>query len=293
MWREFFRNKSFYLIIIILLQPVVVGAGSFDRGILWEVYKSGQQNNYLLGTIHSDHPSILDLPVEVEKALNRSTSFTAELDLNLSSMLQAQMQLFLPEGKSLKQIVGPRLYAKSVSLMRSYGVPEMLVDRMKPWAIAAQLNLPKSKSGIFLDLKLHQIAQQKGLTTYGLETVAEQMSVFDKLSEHKQKIMLKQAIEDYPSLPGKIAKLIRYYLNRDLRGLYIYSQSEMKRADPAISAILQNKLVNERNHRMVNRMLPRLKKGKAFIAVGVLHLPGENGILQLLEDRGYQLRSVY
>ncbi|RLA04876.1 MAG: hypothetical protein DRQ60_03605 [Gammaproteobacteria bacterium] len=44
---------------------------------------------------------------------------------------------------------------------------------------------------------------------------------------------------------------------------------------------------------MVERLLPILKEGKAFIAVGALHLPGESGLLQRLHKLGYQITHRY
>ena len=53
------------------------------------------------------------------------------------------------------------------------------------------------------------------------------------------------------------------------------------------------RLIDDRNVHMIERMLPRLKQGAAFIAIGALHLPGEKGILQLLTERGYTVSVVY
>ena len=49
----------------------------------------------------------------------------------------------------------------------------------------------------------------------------------------------------------------------------------------------------DRNSRMVERMRPMLDKGGAFIAIGALHLAGEEGVLALLEKQGYRLQSVF
>ena len=288
-----FKNALVFLFLHALLQLFPVWAGDFNKGILWQASKSGFEPSYILGTIHSDAPTVTNLPAPVQKAFDESQSFTAELDLNMASMLQAQMQMMLPTDKSLQKILGRARYQKCVSLMRDYGVPEMIVDRMKPWAIAAQLSLPKPNSGLFLDLKLYQLAQSKGMKIYGLETAAEQMGVFESMTEQQQKSMLDQAIKDYPQMPQKIASLIRYYTRRDLRGMLDFSEHELARSDPAIRQVMVDKLIVDRNYRMVERMQPQLKDGEAFIAVGALHLPGKDGILQLLENRGYRLKAVY
>ena len=44
---------------------------------------------------------------------------------------------------------------------------------------------------------------------------------------------------------------------------------------------------------MVARMMPRLGEGNALVAVGALHLPGRQGILNLLAQEGYHIARVY
>ena len=56
---------------------------------------------------------------------------------------------------------------------------------------------------------------------------------------------------------------------------------------------LMRRLLTERNHNMAQRMPVRLKEGNAFIAVGALHLPGDDGLLQLLSKAGYRVTRVY
>lgn len=290
---RFFGKKALFIFLIMATLPGQAWSGNFDKGILWQVSKPGQTRSYILGTIHSDDPTVTNLPRQVKKALSESKSFTAELDLDMSAMLQAQMQMFLPNDQSLKKIVGLGRYRKCVNLMSGYGVPEMMVDRMKPWAIAAQLSMPKPKSGVFLDIKLYQLAQQRGFKLHGLETVSEQMGVFESMTEEQQLLMLSHAIRDYPSMPQKVSRLIAYYRDRDLRGMMQYSEEELNSTDPELKEIMEERLINARNQRMVERMQPQLVEGLAFIAVGALHLPGNKGILQLLEDRGYRVEAVY
>ena len=289
-----FLNKNVLLVWLLLTSlSMNAWADSSENGILWEVSKSGLQSSYLLGTIHSDDPLVTTLPAKVSNALQQSSSFTAELDLDILQMLQAQMQMLLPENTSLQSVIGEQRYKKAVGLMTSHGVPEAMLSKMKPWAVAAQLSMPKPKSGIFLDLKLYQMAQVQGKKIYGLETVTEQLSIFDNMTKSQQLAMLDQAMKDYALMPGKINTLIKLYVKRDLNGMKRFSDDEMKKMDSSLSSIMEDKLINERNHRMVKRMQPQLTLGKAFIAVGALHLPGEQGILVLLEKQGYKVSVIY
>jgi len=44
---------------------------------------------------------------------------------------------------------------------------------------------------------------------------------------------------------------------------------------------------------MIDRMQPYLLKGDAFIAVGALHLPGDDGIIENLNQQGYTITAIY
>ncbi len=286
-------KRAIWLCLMLLVLPYSAWAGNFDKGILWEVSKAGQLNSYIFGTIHSADPRVTKLPAQLKSILKQARSFTVEVDLNTEAMLQLQSQLFLPANQSLKKIVGPQLYQESVLLMSRYGVPEPIVDKMKPWVVAVELSSPKEKKGLILDLKLYQLAQQQGLKLHGLETVAEQINVFDDLPVKQQKLMLSHAINAFPNMPQKYATLIEYYVQRDLRGLLKFNDEEMSGLDSSLKDVLATRLITKRNHLMVKRMQPQLAQGKAIVAIGALHLPGEEGILQLLENRGYQLKAIY
>jgi len=284
-------TRQLYLFIVLF--PYLCSLAYAGQGLLWKVEKDGAVASYVFGTIHSDDPAITTLPTPVERVFSRTRSFTIELDLDLSTILNAQTLMLLPEEKDLSRMLGEQRYRKCISLMAEHGVPEMLVMRMKPWAIATQLSMPKPTTGLFLDLKMYQQAQAKGIPTYGLETIQEQTDVFDKMTIEQQITILDEAMENYRDLPDMIDTLKRLYLQRDLDGMQAFSKKHMNIGDAKLAGIIQQKLVYERNYRMVERMQIRLKEGDAFIAIGALHLPGEKGILNLLRQKGYRVEAVY
>jgi uncharacterized protein YbaP (TraB family) len=89
------------------------------------------------------------------------------------------------------------------------------------------------------------------------------------------------------------AALREAYLARDL--VAVYDLLNAAKVDDSTGAVarFEQRLVIDRNRRMVDRMGELLQQGNAFVAVGALHLPGEQGILQLLADRGYRVTRVY
>ena len=90
-----------------------------------------------------------------------------------------------------------------------------------------------------------------------------------------------------------LQKLHNYYLQADLAGLMEAALVQKLEVNSKLKQKIQQRLVDNRNDRMVRRMKPYLEKGDACIAVGALHLAGANGILSQLSERGYTVTRVY
>ena len=96
-----------------------------------------------------------------------------------------------------------------------------------------------------------------------------------------------------PALDALHAELLEADKQRDLAGLMALSEAAMQAGDQQLADEFQQHLVVERNHRMSDRMQVYLRQGEVFIAVGALHLPGEEGLLSLLEQQGFTVRRLY
>ncbi|EPF95860.1 hypothetical protein L258_01834 [Brucella abortus 84-0928] len=57
-------------------------------------------------------------------------------------------------------------------------------------------------------------------------------------------------------------------------------------------ALFQKVILTDRNHLMVDRATPLLEKGGVFLAIGALHLPGKEGVVELLRQKGYRLTAL-
>jgi uncharacterized protein YbaP (TraB family) len=185
------------------------------------------------------------------------------------------------------------LYKQVAEAIASRGIPELVLNRMKPWAAAVTLSTPVLETGQVLDLVLYQDALQQDKAVYGLETIREQLDLFDSMSESDQVILLRDAVDNLPELDAMHAELLTVYKQRDIDGLLAINEISMQTGDQRLSKDFQRRVMDDRNHRMAERMQPYLQQGKAFVAVGALHLPGEEGLLNLLEQQGYTVRRVY
>lgn len=287
------RRLSLLAILFIFIPAMEIQAAKAQLGIVWKIEREGNLPSYVMGTVHSDDKRVLRLPKAVKTIFDQTSSFTAELKLEPSTMQQAAMMMFDLSGPGLESVIGSSRYQVIVPLMNEYGFNSIQLQKMKPWAVAVSLSMPKSRAGPILDTFLYQLAQTQNKNLYGLETVQEQISVFETLNRQQQIALLDEAIQQHKNLAVVYEELIEIYLQRNLTALEKASEKYMNMGDPSLTDKLNQTILIERNYRMVRRMQARLKEGNSFIAVGALHLPGDEGILRLLQKQGYRVTAIY
>lgn len=263
-----------------------------ERGLLWRIEAAGRPS-YLFGTIHSEDPRVTDLSTPVKTTLDGASRFVMELVPNEDVAIQLATRMVMTDGRRLKELLGGEAYATAVSALAERGVPPELVERLKPWSIVMLLSMPTPKGGLALDLVLYARAKEKGQPTFGLETAQEQLDVFDKMAMPDQVQLAKETLKQVNVLPAMLAAVHTAYLSRDLARLSEINERYTKSGNAALAERVMSRLLAQRNQRMVQRMEPYLKQGNAFIAVGALHLPGKEGLLALLRERGYRVNAVW
>lgn len=281
------------VLFLILIFPLLVNAAEFSKGLLWEITSPGGKVSHLLGTMHSDDPRITHLASPVAKEFNRAKSFTGEVMMDMATIMSMSQMMYYTDGTQLKDVIGEKRFRKCTELLVQYGIPDFMVGLMKPWAVATTISLPIPETGQFLDLILFQQAMAAGKAVYGLETAHEQMSVMDDMPLDEQITMLDEAMENFKNLPEIFQRFLNAYLSRDLAQLQKLNEEFVSESDPKVAKRFEDNLVIKRNYLMTERMQPRLREGEAFIAVGALHLPGKEGILNLLSKQGYKIKAVY
>ncbi len=291
--------KAFLLCLTLLVSNVLhaevtaefISETGYDKGILWKISSAGGKISYLFGTIHVEDPKVTRLNRKLVRAIQRSKSMSLELIPDPQLQQKAMLAMLYTDGRTLKSVIGPDLYRRSIKAMNARGMPEQMVSLMKPWAVSTMLSLPKATTGEFLDKKLYKLAKIRGLKTYALESFEEQMTVFNSLSRKEQIKMLKHTLNDLKNIPAQFEQLKAAWLNSDLALLESLSVQQL---DPShTSAQFKENILDNRNITMLDRMQPRLEEGRAFIAVGALHLAGKKGLLHLLAEKGYTVEMVY
>ncbi len=275
------------------LIAITASASPGATGLLWRVTAPDGAANHLFGTMHSADPRVTQLAAPVAAAFDEATRVVLELDMRPATMAATAQLLMLRNGGTLQDAIPPSLYREVIKLGTDKGLPEASLAVMKPWAVGLMLATPPQKRGEFLDKKLATMARESGKPIVGLETPDEQLSVFDGLSSADQLQLLTDIIAELDQLPQFYAEIEEAYMARDLDRILALGRQDLEGDDARLAEILLTGLIDDRNQRMAERLDVLLRNGDSFIAVGALHLPGEQGLIALLRARGYQLARIW
>ena len=266
------------------------------KGLLWKIERQGMSDSYLYGTMHVGDPRVVNLAPEVERAFMQTDHFVMEVLMNFKAMGYMASASFFSDGRTLKDVMGYLEYKRLTSLInKRIFLPEDVVKHMKPWAVLMLLMMPvdqQAQSAAALDMVLYRRANQRKLELTGLETAQEQIAVFDSMSMEDQLWMLNRSIKEIDITDAQLPDMLNAYIDRDLAQLVRIQQAFMYE-DSEVDDRFMHQLLDVRNEKMTKRILPVLRQGNAFIAIGALHLPGKEGVLHLLEQQGYTVTSIY
>lgn len=268
------------------------GTEIFSKGLLFKIEKPEYPQSFIFGTIHSGDSRVLDISEPVKAALAGADQYVMEVVLDGSSILSSIGNLWIPGGEKLSDVIGESLYQQVIDTAGVAGLPRETFTYMKPWVVMIMFSLPPGNYDNILDVSLMKMALKQNKNISGLETAQEQFEVFDGMAVEDQAVLLKNTLKYYPNLTKQFESLLLAYLEKDLEKLTIIGHSQVEAKEQALFDRMMKRLVNDRNERMVSRLLPKLQSTSNFVAVGALHLPGEDGLLNLLNKQGFTVTRI-
>jgi hypothetical protein len=263
------------------------------EGLLWQVQAGHAPPSWLFGTIHSEDPRVLRVPESVEQALASARELLLEMVPDPDNLAELVREMLLPDEGDLEGLLGPRLMRRTQTALIELGVAPAVARRMRPWAAVLVLSMPRARTGVVLDLALYQRALALERPVAALESVGEQVAIFAELAERDQIALLRGSLDELQEGQRVQAELVEAYLASDLERMRRLGEQAMAGQEPRLAREIHRRLITDRNRRMLERMRPSLDHGGAFVAVGALHLPGEDGLLAGLAGLGYRLRRIY
>jgi len=186
------------------------------------------------------------------------------------------------------------LNEEDYQLVKSYaaenlGMYAMLIDKLMPIFVAGLITemMMGDDMETTVDEFFEKTAMEKEKMTIGIETIEEQLSALSQISLKEQAEMLAEQLQTMDEDSVTFEKLMECYREQNLKCLHEIYASE------GISESFDKALVDSRNRVMAHRVDSIIRLQPTFIAVGALHLPGENGLIELLRKSGFTVSPVF
>ncbi len=288
-------------LLLILLFPTlafaqVVGNG-YNNSLIYKI--QGKQNTvYLLGSIHVLAEEYYPLTRAFSYAYYDSSKVVFEIDPEVlfSTAIPRKFEnmIKLPSGKTLKHVLSPKTYRLLKTRCEKMKVPWDKIHHYKPWVMYLLLGVPFDSSIEFradlgIENHFYRMAKDAGKETGGLESIQDQLNVFDKLSWKEQDQLLFDLISIRNSKDHQKAflKLVKDWHKGNLQGLEDMVEAQ-KKYPKFYKAILV-----DRNRNWIPQIEAFLTGEKnILVVVGAAHLAGEDGLITLLNEKGYTLERV-
>ncbi len=263
-----------------------------DNALFWRISQNGREAGFLLGTIHSEDPRVLDFTDTFIAQLTSCQVFAMEMVPDLPTLTRLTDYMQYPDATTLQHTIGQQRFDRVMQALSNYQVPLDWKMKMKVWAVMMTLSVPPPETGFFMDLSLSMRAAGSGLKIAGLETLEQQLAFLENMPIDYQLVLLDQALADFQQASEIHRQMVDAYLRDDLAVLSQLSNAQFDQLDAAIKDYFVGLGIKARNRRMLENLLPMLQDSRVFVAVGALHFAGAEGLVALLRGQGYTLTPL-
>ena len=296
------RNKIFKYTSLLLSLTGFISCESksqFNRAkdnktLLWGITGNGLQKPvYVYGTMHLLCAKDALLSSNLKQVISDADEIYFEIDMDdFGELLTGFKQGKMKNDTTLADLYSSDEYQRVKDFFAGHGMRMELqmLNKMQPMLISAlvyQAILPcEQADGI--ELSIMQFAHQYKKEIRGLETAAFQASVLDNIPYAAQAKELLYSIDSVQSTASETEQMMKLYKEQDLDKLLDYSL----KSEGGTTTEVQDVMINQRNENWVNQFPVITKNKTLLIAVGAGHLGGKAGLLNLLKEKGYQVRPL-
>ena len=271
-------------------------ADRFTRGLLWRVQRDGIAASHVFGTLHAADARLAELPQPVRAAFDASRVLMLEYVADGYGRGRFLEAATFVDRRTLESVIGPADFERAWRELEPSGLTREFVNKLKPWGVLVNLRSSWEPAAVASpEARLQALARERRIAVAQVEEVEEQVFTFDELPMDSQVALLRHGLARRADLEALAERTLQAYLARDLAGLWRL-QDAFVQGDPEIAThygAFVKRVVLDRSVVMAYRMQRELRRGRAFVALGALHLYGERGVLALLQEDGYRVQRVY
>ena len=275
-----------------------------ETGLLWKITGNNlNQPSYLFGTHHLIPLSFLDSIDGLQDAFMATEQTIGELDMNNIGEMQMQLMMgsIMPDEYSYNELLNDEDRAILDQTLNEYiGAGLNQFQQMKPAMLNTLLSVmmykklyPSDEEGLSMDEHFQKEARNRYRQTLGLETAQDQIDVlFNAQTIEKQAESLMCNIKNIDYGKQQMDKLMKAYYAQDLTAMAkLYEEEDPNNPCPSTDDE-KDELNKNRNEKWMELLPEMIGKKSSFIAVGCLHLVGEDGLINMLRKEGYTLEAV-
>ena len=290
---------------ILLLFALMMLAFASQAQLLWKVSGNGlSRPSYIMGTYHFAPASMMEKIPGMQQALEGCDVVVGEIEkeslLNPESQMLMAQAMMAPADSTLDKLFSPEDYAIVEQVFNKYfgamGVKLSQMNMLKPSAISLQMQamqavkyFPNFNESEVIDMAVQTTANEMGRPSIGLETIEEQTDLLFNGPLTEQAEGLLDACKKDDLFTVQSSAIVEAYMAQDLNRIEaIFTDPELGGEDAeAMDALIYN-----RNRNWAEKLHKMMPERAALVCVGVGHLPGDQGLLQLLRNRGYTVEPM-
>lgn len=245
---------------------------------------------YLFGTVHVLRPGLNWLKDDVKAAFDKSDELVLEvIEPSDPTVVQGIVSTMAtnPQGTTLRSLLPAPVLTKYESTLGTLGIPAVALDQYEPWFASVTLTtVPLLMKGYDLNSGAEKIltaaAKQQNKPLGQLETIEQQLGIFDSLATKEQVAFLDVTLDGVPEVTTQIDTLVDAWGKADLDTLDTLLNEGMESYPGLYDALLTN-----RNANWATWIKARMEKpGTVFMAVGAAHLVGKDSVQAQLDKVG-------
>lgn len=267
-------------------------ADSGGDGLVWAL--RGEHNTvYIAGSVHLLRPDGAPLPAPLEHAYRAAESLLMEIDLDdLDPTAGARFtaaHAVYGADRSLRGAIGEARWQKTADLAQQLGLPLAVIERFEPWAVALLLSVAQlQQAGLSIEAGVEQqLARRASVDAKpieGLETLEQQLKLFDGLDEAAQIRFLELTVDDAASVAAELGSIDAAW-----RAGREPELAQLLRDEYARFPELFELLVDRRNAAWIEPLRALLgRRDDVLVVVGALHLVGDGSVIDLLRRAGLE-----
>jgi len=271
-----------------------------DKAFFWQV-TSDTATVYLLGSIHFADKSFYPLRQEIENAFSRCEYLVVELDINkidadVYNSLLLQKGTY-KDGKTIKDVIYAETWLQLQKRLNQLNINYDDIKNYRPGVLVLTLSAMQvmqmgfdPRLGIDVHFLLEATRQAKNIIE--LETLEQQVNLFLNIPDGE--LLLKESLYSLDETELMMADMVRYWKQGDETQMNKLLFEDAVEGYPVFSEVYDS-LIYQRNRQMaskINVMLKHKAAGKTFyfVVVGTGHLIGEQGIVNVLKEKGYDVK---